>query len=225
MNKFSIEEAVGFGWKTVKEHWMTLVPITVVVGLVSTVLDRWVNPRGGMAFEDMTWDPSMMVGDFSRTMLSTMISVIFAAVLVRVCLNYVDGKVKNGESVFGGITPDKLLKVILASIIVNALIFIGFILLIIPGIYLALRFSQVTNAIMDKNMGVMEAMRESSRLTEGVKWNLIAFYIVCIVIVIAGLIALVIGVVIAAPVVAVATAHVYRQLTKSAGAAPVPAEA
>ncbi|HSI20745.1 MAG TPA: DUF975 family protein [Verrucomicrobiae bacterium] len=234
MAKFSIEEAIGFGWKTVKDHWMTLVPVIVVLSVVSMVISKVVEgDKAGeleRSFSAMSFNPTEMLSAMSANLLSSIVSVIIAALLMRVCLQYVDGKATDFSSLFRGITPELLVKVIAASIIINILVAIGFVLLFVPGVYLALRFSQALYVMIDRNLGIMESIKESGRLTQGVKWQLILFGIVCGLVVLVGLIALVVGLIVAIPVVAVASAHVYRQLTRTVdevapAAAPVAAPA
>ncbi len=62
---------------------------------------------------------------------------------------------------------------------------LGSLLLVIPGIYLALRFYFVPQVIIEEGCGVFEALQRSSRLTLGVKWRLLglilAFTLIIIV--------------------------------------------
>jgi hypothetical protein len=48
----------------------------------------------------------------------------------------------------------------------------GFILLIIPGIILSLKFGFFGLVLVDKKVGALEALRLSSRITAGAKWKL-----------------------------------------------------
>ena len=78
-------------------------------------------------------------------------------------------------------------------------VLVGLIFLIIPGIYLAIRYGQVMNLIVDKKMGIAQAFTMSSKMTENIKWKLFGFGLVqalmAIGIVIAGLVALLVGVI------------------------------
>lgn len=221
MAKFSIEEALGFGWKTVKEHWPTLVPITVILFVANAVVSALIaHNRGDAAALGLTsFDAHSLVSSLAGNLLGTVVSVIFAAIITRVCLHYVDGTASDFASLFKGMTPELLVKIIFASILLNILIGIGFILLIIPGIYFALRYCLVTYVLVDKNVGIMEAFDESSRLTQGVKWQLLLFGIVLGCVALAGFIVFIVGIIVALPIVMVAVTHAYRQLTKSQGVA------
>jgi uncharacterized membrane protein len=231
MPKFSIEEAVGFGWKTVKEHWTTLIPVTILVGGVGSILSGMLNGDGeGMWMMDSPSDFTSFnlmeyVSFASENILGTVLSTIATGILIFVSLKYVNNKAKDFASLFQGLTPELIVKLIGASILYNLAVMLGLILLIIPGIYLALRFSMASYIIADTNAGIMDAFRESSRLTEGVKWNLILAFIVMGLIMLLGVLALFVGLIVAVPVVLIATTHIYVQLKKSAGKAPVAVEA
>jgi uncharacterized membrane protein len=75
----------------------------------------------------------------------------------------------------------------------------GMLLLVVPGIYLALRFGQYLNAIVDRDLGVIDALKYSSRITRGNRLNLFGLGIVAFGIVLAGLLALVFGLIFALP--------------------------
>ena len=48
----------------------------------------------------------------------------------------------------------------------------GFIFLYVPGIILGIAWSQATILLVDKNLGPMEAMKTSNKITYGEKWSM-----------------------------------------------------
>ena len=62
-----------------------------------------------------------------------------------------------------------LFSILLAYFAMTILLFIGFLLLILPGIYLAISYSFTYTLIVDKGLGVWEAM-ELSRKTVTKRW-------------------------------------------------------
>jgi len=70
---------------------------------------------------------------------------------------------------------------------------LAFVLFLFPGIYIYLRFAFFQAAMVDQEMGLMDALGESSRLTHGNKWALFALGIVLFLIILAGFLALCIG--------------------------------
>ncbi len=92
----------------------------------------------------------------------------------------------------------KICNYLLVYLAYCAAIFVGFVLFIIPGIYIAVRYGQVLNLVVDKNMKVSDAFTMSSKMTEGIKWKLLGFGLVqgflMLCLVLAGLICLIVGV-------------------------------
>ena len=57
-------------------------------------------------------------------------------------------------------------------------VIVGLALLIIPGIYLALRFIFVPIILIDKETTIKEAFKKSTEITNGVKWKLLGLFII-----------------------------------------------
>jgi hypothetical protein len=104
-----------------------------------------------------------------------------------------------------------------ASAVSGLLIVLGFIALIIPGIYLLLRYSMVRFAVLELSHAegahsITNSMRKSSAMTKGVKWKLLGFTLALIGLNILGALALVVGLLVTIPISAIAYAHVYLKL-------------
>jgi uncharacterized membrane protein len=84
-------------------------------------------------------------------------------------------------------------------------------LLIIPGIYLMLRYSMVRFAVID-GASVTDSLRKSAELSQGVKWHLLWFILAVIAINIVGAILLLVPLLVTVPVTMIAYAHVYQKL-------------
>lgn len=68
------------------------------------------------------------------------------------------------------------LKMIAVGLLVEVIIFVGLILLIIPGIIFAYAYSQALRIIAENpDMGIMEALRKSKEMMKGHKWELFVF--------------------------------------------------
>lgn len=99
-----------------------------------------------------------------------------------------------------------------ASFLLFFLVLFGFILMIIPGIYWALKYQFVPILIVDKKCGIMDAFSQSAQLTSGNMLKLFGFNLMMVGIVILGALCFLVGLFIAIPTVGMANAHVYRQL-------------
>jgi uncharacterized membrane protein len=102
---------------------------------------------------------------------------------------------------------------------------IGFVLLIVPGIIAMLLFMFSTFIVIDRELGPIEAMKESMRITRGYRWPLLGLIALLMLIVLAGVIALFVGLLVAMPVTTLAFVHAYRVLSSAAGTTRPPADA
>lgn len=107
----------------------------------------------------------------------------------------------------------KLLNWFVANFLFGILFLIGICLLIAPGFYVLARFGLFPFFILDKNAGPIEAMKQASQATEGIRWPVCLLFLACIGINLLGLLFFVVGLLITVPISLFALATVYRQIT------------
>jgi GYF domain 2 len=142
--------------------------------------------------------------------LSSLFSSFLALGLVRCALNIVSGDEATVAMLFS--QGPKIINTILASILYGLMVVAGLVLLIVPGIILALRFSMFQEAIIDRNLGPIAALKYSWRITQNNGFNLFIIGILGAFILLAGLLALLVGMIFAAPMVMLMTPLAYRFL-------------
>ena len=143
-------------------------------------------------------------GNWSATgpidgILSQLLSIFLALGLVRIGLNLVSGQDVSVSMLFSG--GRKLLPAIGASILFGLMVGVGFILLVVPGVYLLLRYGQFMNAMVDRDLGVIDSLKYSSSITTNNRLNLFLLALLSIAIFIAGALALIVGLIFAYPVI------------------------
>jgi len=73
-------------------------------------------------------------------------------------------------------------RVVIAAMVAGVLylltIMVGLIFLIVPGIYLAVRFLLFPYAILDTRLGPLDALRKSYRITEGNFWSIFSVMLI-----------------------------------------------
>lgn len=89
---------------------------------------------------------------------------------------------------------ENYLNIILANLLVVALVILGCIALIIPGIIIGCRLVFVSYLVMDKKLDPIEAVEQSWKLTRGHGWTIFFMGFVSIFIVIFGLILMIVGI-------------------------------
>ena len=105
------------------------------------------------------------------------------------------------------------LNAVIANLVVTVIVGIGFVLLIIPGIFLAVRLCFVPYIVADEAVGPFQALSESWNRTSGHFWTLFGAGLLAIVCVIVGFILLVIGSIPALMLVYLAFAALYDSIT------------
>jgi len=84
---------------------------------------------------------------------------------------------------------------VLANILVGVIVIIGLFLLIVPGIIFACKLAFTPYLVVDQKMAVIEAVKESWRMTNGHAWTVFLIGLLAIPISIVGLLCLVVGII------------------------------
>ena len=200
--QFNMNEALSFGWKTTVDNWKFLIPVSFVYVLISAIPEGLNNMQQNTA------------STFFIYLLSAALSIFLAAGSTRIGLAYIDGHTPEW-SMFWTTPINRLLTLFAVIVIINIASITGYILLVIPGIYIAMYLSQAKYLVIDTNATVGEALKRSGQLTKGIKLSLLSFALVCSAIIVAGILCLGVGILVALPVIALAQVSVYRQLVAS----------
>ena len=140
--------------------------------------------------------------------LSELLSVFLSLGATRMGLNVVSGREFSLGMLFGG--GRKLVPAFAATVLYLLMIGVGLLLLIVPGIYLAMRYGHYLTAMVDRDMGVMESFQYSSSITTNNRMNLFLLLLLTMLVAAAGCLALCIGIVFAFPVAWLAWIVAYR---------------
>lgn len=172
------------------------------------------TPQEFSAYEDYASpaEPSyLLIGvTLAFSILNQIFNVFINLGMLRVWLNLASGKAASVGMIFG--EGRKLFTAIVASIIYGFAVMIGLLLLIVPGIYIALRYGHYMNAIVDKNLGIIDSLQYSSNLTTDNRMSLFVLAILCMLVMLAGFLAFCVGIFVAMPIVSLAAAVSYRWL-------------
>jgi uncharacterized membrane protein len=139
------------------------------------------------------------------------VSAFFTAGIARFSLKVARGEPYAFGDVFAG--GPFFLSVLVTHFIVSIAVGIGLVLLIVPGVVLALGLCMAVPLIVDRNVGPIDALTESWKVTEGNRINLFIFWLIAMALGIAGVCACGIGILLVAPLLWVAFFYVYLRLT------------
>ena len=207
MKTFSGGAAIKFGWETFKKRALFFVGITVLIGVISWVIGAVV----GAIASDGT---STLLGLISFV-LNLGLSTLLNMGVIAYALKAHDSPEK--VEVIDLWHPQQFWYYLGATVLLFLCVFVGIVLLIIPGIIVALMLMFTPYIVVDRNFGPIQAIKESKRITDGSKWQLLVFAIALFGLNLLGAIAILVGLLVTIPVSMIAIAHAYRQLEHKAG--------
>lgn len=212
---FSVGDALNYGWKGFQNN---LGPIVVIMAAIIVV--NGLFSLLGRVTRDSTF---LSLG---VSLLSAFVSLLIGLGLIRAALIILDGRRPEVADV---LNTDGIGVYIVASLLVGAIVTVGFILCIIPGLIAAFLLQFYGYAIVDKrtdtttvvpNADPIGAIRTSYEVVSANVGNLILLALVGFGIAIATVIGLALCVVpglvimfVAAPVMAIALAYAWRYFT------------
>jgi len=191
---------------------LVYVGISIAAGLILGLMDAalgWGHHQ--TTFENgstgVNWH-AQTNGSPLNTIVTQILSIFLSLGLTRIGLNVVSGKGFSIAMMFEG--GKKLLPAIGATILYGVMVAIGLLLLIVPGIYLAMRYGQFLTAMVDRDLGIIESFQYSSSITTNNRMNLFLLALLGILIAIAGCLALCVGQFFALPVIGLSWIVAYR---------------
>jgi len=110
---------------------------------------------------------------------------------------------------------NRFLHAVLLSVLINFGMILGFILLLIPGIWFAVASCFSNVSFLFRKEDSIDAIKRSMEIVKNRWWNVFGFGMVLLMINLAGALCLFIGLLISAPVSALATIIAFERLSKT----------
>lgn len=201
---FSVGDALSYGWKTFKKRPGFFIVFSLIIIGLNIIPGILGNIFSNKQFHLGTFN-------FIFTILGAILSWIVTLGTINFSLKIYDNKPISYSSIF-----EKwrlAFFYFLASLLYGLIVFVGFILLIVPGIIWGIKFQYFPYAMVDRGTGVIESLKLSSKITNNNKWKLFLFNLVQGLIMLLGFLLLGIGILIAMPVTVMAEAYIYRKLS------------
>lgn len=216
---FDAAACIKRGWELTKRNVATivltgLVYVGIMMGMGMVIGLIGVLVMGGSQFQidpetrQVTQEVAPAWFQVLNQLVTQLVTTFLSLGASRIALNIVSGREATVGMLFG--EGRKLLKAFVASILFGLMVAIGLVLLVVPGIYLALRFGQYMVAIVDKDLGVIDSFKYSSSITTNNRVNLFVLALFGILLTIAGLLACIVGVFVVMPVIWLAAVVAYR---------------
>ena len=221
--------AIKYGWEKFQQNWQVIL-MALIVGFVAIVVLGGIGfliQRSLTSVDDCTVRISNGVirssggcgsspGFFTTLFASALFqflfylgSTILQYFIIRATLIIVRGEKLEASSVM---SFDSFGPYFVTAILVGILTFVGFVLCILPGIAVAFFTMFWGYFVVDKNMSPVDAIKASFELVKDNIGAVIVFLILGWLVTLAGFIACIVGLVVAMPVVTIATGYMYKRL-------------
>lgn len=198
MQSFSKTEAFSAAWERFIERPFFIIGLFILTTFISVITGLIADEVGSGVFGTF-----INIADFVVQIIIGMGStLILLRIYDQVETDYTDL-----------LEPIRLFwKYLVATLLVLLVTVFGLLLFIVPGIIAGIALLFVTYLVIDRDLGPVEAMKESLRITNGHRWNIVLFLLLILALNIVGALFLGIGLLITVPVSALALVHVYRWL-------------
>lgn len=176
------------GWDIFKQYALAFIAYTVLLGIIAGALSLLPSPLGMQTSGD---------GPGGGNLLFSIVSPVLSAGFYIVAFQIARNRPKSFGDFFKGF--NKFLPLFLLALVSGILIALGMVLLIIPGIYLAVSYLFAQPLVIDKNLGFWEAMETSRRLITKKWFSFFGLVLLLALLNLAGLIVLGVGLLVTAP--------------------------
>jgi hypothetical protein len=231
-------EAIGFAFKSLIEHVRLFVIVllagtgivSLVVGIIaflnkgflqalmtSQALKDYQECIGyncaTVAYQSGATLMGLVTANFFSLLISAVVLALFFVGLDlgfrKIALVLYDRNDSSYKELFScfGLAP----KALIGWILYCAMVWVGWLLFVLPGFIALLRFAFFPYFIVDKNMGPIDALKRSYEVTRNHMWDIFAFWVAMKIIVSLGFVSWM-GVILTWPLATLAYVFFYRKL-------------
>ncbi len=149
---------IGEAWQMYKAHWKHLLAIAFVIYLAAAIVSAILGLLG-------------TIGIYLALLVSIIALFLLQATLVKAVQDVRDGRADLSISETVNQATPFIGPVALASFLAGIAIFIGFILIIVPGLILITIWAVIVPVIVIERSGVMASFGRSRELVKGRGWH------------------------------------------------------
>jgi uncharacterized membrane protein len=211
---FSAAEAIAWGWRKFTENVgavilavLATLGISILVGVLTGLMSGTLsspmpaNPLDAMKLASAS--PLELVG----RLIEAAVNTVLGGVAAKAALEVADGQRFDFFGAFGKVN---VIRLVVAGIVIGIAIGIGFELLVIPGLIVAFLTFLTSYSLVDDDKSVVDAIKHSVKLVSSNIGGALLLLILSLLVVIAGAVALCVGLIVALPITVFATAYAYR---------------
>ena len=181
--------------------------VGVVLGIVGAIFGGVLFGGGG----DAPPNPfSMIIAQLIMQPLVMAVMMPFVGGIVVMCLKQIKGQPVEFGDLFSAF--NKTLPLLLAAILINIMVLLGMVFFILPGIYLGVSYLLVVPLIVDRDLGVWEAMEASRKAITRSWFSVFGMYFLLCLIMMVSMLPLFIGLIWTIPLFALSIIMMYQKM-------------
>jgi uncharacterized membrane protein len=190
-------------WELIKNNFWPAVGVNALILVIIIAFNQLGGLITGPIMQQMvrehTFSPVGLLIVFAVSVVSTPVYMILMAGLINYYLKMIREEATSISDAFAGFGPG-IGQLVLLGIVTNVLVLIGYLLCLIPGIFLQVAWLFALPLIVDRRMQFWDAM-ELSRKMVCKHWFLVfGFFIVYALVALAGVLACCIGILVSVPI-------------------------
>ena len=210
-----ISQAISYGWQKARLWVWAFVPVLLLQSVLSNAI-TWHEEAGHQSLHLWWHSLGPQAGGIAvaATVLGMLISIV--SMWLQMGVTSASVKAARGEDIAVGdffLTWEDVAKYVAGALLCGLIIGAGLILLVVPGIILAMRYSMFGYYVVTLGAGPVEALRMSAAATDGHKGELFVLALRSLGVVILGALCLGVGLLWALPTVEIAWASVFLELS------------
>jgi len=190
-------------WELVKNNFWPVIGVSALITFILIAFNQITGLFTGPIIQAMIRERVFSPGGISILLLVNVLSapvyMILMAGLMKYFLKLIRGEPATVGDAFAGFGP-MIGQLILLGLVTNVLVLIGYVLCIVPGIFLQVAWLFVLPLVVDRQMNFWEAMELSCKMVCKHWFMVFAFLIVYGLVVMAGVIACCIGIFVTIPI-------------------------
>ena len=181
----TIHSSFSYGWQQMWKYFLHLFLVTIVMAVADSVLGI------GKDVEEQT--TSLVILQLFAATFWLLVYPVLAYGADFIFLKAIRNQKIRFEVMIQGFKKDYF-NIVLAHLLATAIIVLGFVFFIIPGIIFACRLVFVPFLVMDKGLEPVAAVEKSWNMTKGYGWDIFVMGILSFFIIILGVLCLIVGV-------------------------------
>lgn len=208
----SVADAFRYAWQGFTASpgpWLLAAAVLLVVGGIGSSVEATIRSAAVDPFVDPAWGFTFVPAAAAVNLLFSILNLVIAAGLMTAALRTLDGR-RVGVAEF--LSIPNLGQAVLAAVLLSLATMVGLFLLVVPGLVVAVLGMWYLQFALDRRLRAVDALLASARLVRDHPGPSIVLILAAVGVAILGALALVVGLLVALPMITMASAFLFRRL-------------